>query len=234
MGDLSSTSLDSSRRLLGHLHSMAQLPQNKALQRDQRVHFHDLISEVTDHPIHRILFVRSKSLSAVFTPVKNAWLWKGALLKTLFSSVQSLSRVRLFVTPWTTARQASLSFTISQSLLKFISIELVMPSNHLIPCQPLLLPPSIFPSISLFHWVNSSHSGGQRIGVSASASVLLNEYSGLISFSMDWLDLLAVQGTLKSLLQYHSSKASILLVLSILYNPTLTSIHNYWKNHSFN
>lgn len=72
MGDLSSTSLDSSRRLLGHLHNMAQLPQNKTFQRDQRVNFHDLISEVTDHPIHRILFVRSKSLSSVFTPVKDA------------------------------------------------------------------------------------------------------------------------------------------------------------------
>ena len=113
------------------------------------------------------------------------------------SSVQSLSRVRLFVTPWTTAHQASLSITNSQSLPKPISIKLVMPSNHLILCHPLLLLPSIFPSIRVF----SSQlfaSGGQSIGVSASISVLSMK---LISFRMDWLDLLKVQGTLKNLLQ---------------------------------
>ena len=113
----------------------------------------------------------------------------------------------LFATPWAAACQASLSFTISQSLLKLLSIELMMPSNHLILCCPLLLP-SIFPSITVF-----SSESALRIrwpkywSISISPS---SEYSGLISFRMDWLDLLAVQGTLKSLLQHHSSKASIL------------------------
>ena len=123
--------------------------------------------------------------------------------------VQLLSRVRLFVTSWTAASQASLSMTNSWSLLKLMSIESVMPSNHLILCH-CLLPPSIFPSIRVF-----SNELVLRIrwpkywsfSFSISPS---NEYSGLISFRMDWLDLLAVQGTLKSLLQHHSSKTSIL------------------------
>ena len=125
------------------------------------------------------------------------------------SSVQSLSRVRLFATPWTAAHQAFLSIANSWSLLKLMSIESVIPSNHLILCCPLLLMPSIFPSIRVF-----SNESVLRIrwpkywsfGFSISPS---NEYSGLISFRIDWLDLLAVQGTLKSLLQHHSSKASI-------------------------
>ena len=116
------------------------------------------------------------------------------------SSVQSLSNVRLFATPWTASCQTSLSITNSQSLLKLMSIELVMPSNHLILCHPLLLPPSIFPSIRGF-----SNDSVLRISISPS-----NKYSRLISFRMDWLDLLSVQGTLKNLLQHHSSKASIL------------------------
>ena len=128
----------------------------------------------------------------------------------LISSVQLLSRVWLFATPWIAACQASLSITNSQSLLKLISIESVMPSNHLILCHPLILPPSIFPSIGVF-----SNESVLRIrwpkywsfSFSISPS---NEYSGLISFRIDLLDLLAVQGTLKSLLQHHSSKASIL------------------------
>ena len=127
--------------------------------------------------------------------------------KKIFSSVQSLSCVWLFATPWTAARQASLFITNSQSLLKRISIELVMASNHLILCHPLLLPPSIFPSIRSFQMSQLLASSGQSISFSISPS---NEYSGLISFRMHWLDLLAVQGTLESLLQHHSSKASIL------------------------
>ena len=127
-----------------------------------------------------------------------------------FNSVQSLSHVQLFVTPWTTGHQASLSITNSQSSPKLMSIELVMPSNHLILCHPLLLLPSIFPSIRVF-----SNESALRIrwpkhwsfSITISPS---NEHSGLISFRMDWLDLHAVQGTLKSLLQHHSSKASIL------------------------
>ena len=125
---------------------------------------------------------------------------------SVFVVFQSLSHVQLFATPWTAARQASLSFTMSRSLLKLISVELVMPSNHLNLCHPLLLLPSIFPSIRVFsnelalcirwpkYW---------SFSLSISPS---NEYSGLISFRMDWLDLLAVQGTLKSSLQYHNSK----------------------------
>ena len=130
--------------------------------------------------------------------------------KHKFSSVQSLSHVQLFVTPWTAARQASLSFTISQSLLKFISIELVMPSNHLILCHPLLLLPSIFPSIRVFSNESAPHIRWPKYWSFSFSISPSNEYSGLISCSMDLLDLLAVQGTLKSLLQHHSSKASML------------------------
>ena len=127
-----------------------------------------------------------------------------------FSSVQLLSRVRLFATPWTAAHEASLSITNSQSLFKLMSIESVMPSSHLILCRPLLLLPSIIPSIRIFsnesvlcirwpkYW---------NVSFSVSPS---NKYSVLISFRIDWLDLLAVQGTIKSLLQHHSSKASVL------------------------
>ena len=126
-----------------------------------------------------------------------------------FNSVQSLSRVQLFTTLWTAAHQASLSITNSQSLLKLMSIELVMPSNHLILSRPLLLPPSIFHSIRVFSNESVLCIGWPKYwGFSFSISPS-NEYSGLISFRMDWLDLLAVQGTLKSLLQHHSSKASI-------------------------
>ena len=126
------------------------------------------------------------------------------------SSVQSLSCVQFFATPWTAARQASLSITNSRSLLKLISIESVMPSNHLILCHPLLLPPSIFPSISVFSNESVLHIRWPKYWSFSFSISLSNEYSGLISFRMDWLDLHAVQGTLKSLLQHHSSKASIL------------------------
>ena len=125
-------------------------------------------------------------------------------------SVQSLSHVQLFATPWTAAHQASLSFTTSQSLLELMSIESVMPSNHPILCRPLLLLPSIFPSIRVFPNESVLHIRWPKYwSVSFSISPS-NEYSGLISFRMDRLDLLAVQGTLKSLLQHHSSNASIL------------------------
>ena len=126
------------------------------------------------------------------------------------SSVQSLSCVRLFTTPWAAAHQASLSITNSQSLFKLMSIEPVMPSNHLIHCHPCLLLPSIFPSIRVFSNESDLHIRWPKYwGFSFSISPS-NEYSGLISFRMDWLDLLVVQGTLKSVLQHHSSKASIL------------------------
>ena len=126
-----------------------------------------------------------------------------------FSSVQSLSRVRLFVTPWIAARQASLSITNSQSSLRLTSIESVMPSNHLILCRPLLLLPSIFPSIRVFSNESALRMRPKYWSFSFNISPS-NEHPGLISFMMDWLDLLAVQGTLKSLLQHHSPKASIL------------------------
>ena len=124
-----------------------------------------------------------------------------------FSSVQSLSHVRCFATPWTAARQASLSITNSWSLLKLISVELVMPSNHLILYCPLLLLPLILPTIRVFS--NESVLPIRYWSFSFSISPS-NEHPGLISFRMDWLDLLAVQGTVKSLLQHHSSKASVL------------------------
>ena len=127
-----------------------------------------------------------------------------------FSSVQSLSRVQLFVTPWTAAHQASLAITNSQSLLKLMSIESVMPSNHLIFCHPLLLPPSVFPSIRVFSNESALCSRWPKYWSSSFNINPSNEYSGLISFRIDSLDLLVVQGTLKSLLQHHSSKASIL------------------------
>ena len=126
-----------------------------------------------------------------------------------FISVQLLSHVQLFATPWTEAPQASLSITNSQSLLKLISIESVMPSNHLILCCPLLLA-SIFPSIRAFSNESALHMRWPKYWSFSSNKSPFNEHSGLISFRMDWLDLLAVQGTLKSLLQHHSSKASIL------------------------
>ena len=145
----------------------------------------------------------------------------------------SLSHDPLFATPWTAALQASLFSTNCQSLVKLMSIELVMPSNHLICYSPLLLLPSIFPRIRVL----SSESVLRirwpkylRFSFSISPS---NEYSGLGSFRMDWLNLLAVQGTLKGLLPHHSSKASILQRSAFLYGPTLTSIHDSWINHSF-
>ena len=156
------------------------------------------------------------------------------------SSVQSLSSVRPFVTPWTTACQASLSITNSLSLLKLILIKSVMPSNHLFLCRPLLLPPSIFPSIKVFtnesvlrirwpkYWSFS-------FNISPS-----NEYSGLISFRIDWLDLLAIQGDSNLGIPIQSQESSPApqfkiinsLVLSFLYSQTLTLMLDYWKKHS--
>ena len=120
-----------------------------------------------------------------------------------FRSVQSLSHVRLFATPWTAAPQASLSITDSQSLFKLISIESVMPSNHLILCRPLLLPPSIFPSIRVFSNASTLYIRWPKYSIFSFSISPSNEHSGLISFRMDWLDLLAVQGTVKNLLQHH-------------------------------
>ena len=127
-----------------------------------------------------------------------------------FSSVKSLSHVQLFATPWTAACQASLSITNSRSLFKLTSIESVMPSNYLIFCCPLLLLHLIIPSIRVFSDESVVRIRWPKYGSFSFSISPSNEYSGLISFRMDWLDLLAVQGTLKSLFQHHSSKASIL------------------------
>ena len=146
-------------------------------------------------------------------------------------SVQSLSHVWLFATPWTAAHQASLSITISWSLSKLMSIESVMTSKYLILCRPLLLLPLIFPSISVFSNESALHIRCPKYWSFSFSINPSNEHPGLTSFRMDWLDLLAVQGTLKSLLQHHSSKASI-LGRSAFFIVQLTSIHDYWKNHS--
>ena len=150
----------------------------------------------------------------------------GALCEQ-FSSVQSLSRVRLSVTPWTAARQASLSIANSRSSVRLMSIESAMPSNHLILCCPLFLLPSIFPSIRVFSNESTLHVRWPEYWSFSFNISPSNEYSGLISFRMDWLDLLAFQGTLKSFLQHHSSKASILwrsaFFNSQLSHPYMTS-----------
>ena len=149
------------------------------------------------------------------------------------SSVQSLSCVSLFGTPWTAAFHTSLSITNTWSLLKLTPIELVMPSNHLILCHPLLLSPSIFPSIRVFSNQSALHIRWPKYWNFNFNIRPSNEHPGLNSFRMDWLDLLAVQVTLKSLLQHHRSKGSILsLVLSFLYTPTRPSVCHYWKTHS--
>ena len=148
-------------------------------------------------------------------------------------SLQLLSHVQLFATPWTALHQASLSITNSQSLLKLMSIESVMPSNHFILCHPLFLLPSIFPSIRVFSDESALCIRWPKYWSFSFSISPSNEYSGLISFRIDWLDLFAVQGTLKSLLptlQFESINSS---ALSFLYSPSLTSIHDSWKNHSF-
>ena len=168
-------------------------------------------------------------LSRRFYPI-----WEIAEFSSIqFSSVQLLSCVWLFATPWTAAHQASLSITNSRSLLKLMSFESVMPSNHLILCRSLLLLPSIFPGIRIFsnesalciRWPKYWHCSF-RISPS-------NEHSGLISIRMDRLDVLAVQGTLEESSPTPQFKNINYLVLSFLYSPTLASIHDYWKNHSF-
>ena len=148
------------------------------------------------------------------------------------SSVQLFSCVRLFATPWTAACQASRSITNSQSLLKLMSFESVMPSNHLILCHPLLILPSIFPSIRVFLNESVLHIRWPKYWSLSFSISPSSEYSGLISFRMDWLDLLAVQGTLKysPTSQFKSINSS---ALRFLYSSTLTSIHDFWKNHSF-
>ena len=155
-----------------------------------------------------------------------------SVIRHNLNKVQLLSHVRLFETPWNTACQGFLSINNSWSLLKLIPIESVMSSNHLIFCCPLLLLPSIFPSIRVFSNESALHIWQPKYWSFSFNISPSNEYSGLISFRMDWLDLLAVQGTLKSLLQHHSSKASILQCSAFfivqLSHPYMTT----GKNHS--
>ena len=170
----------------------------------------------------------------IFLPSSTETLFKTEYkLLSAFVVIQSLSRVQLFATPWTTACQVSLSFTISQSLFKLMSIELAMPSNHLILCRPLLLVPSVFPNIGIFSNELTFRIRWPKYWSFSFCVSPSNEYSGLISFTIDWLDLLAVQGTLKSLLQNHSSQTSILWHSAFFYGPVLTCVHDFWKNHSF-
>ena len=148
-----------------------------------------------------------------------------------FSSVQSLSPVQLFVTPWIAARQASLSITNSQSLLKLMSIESVRPSSHLILCGPLILQPPTPPSIRIFFNESNLRMRWPKYWSFSFSISPSNEHPGLISFRMDWLDLLAVQGTQESS-PTPLVKSINFSALSFLHNPTLTSIHDHWKNHS--
>ena len=156
----------------------------------------------SDHTAFRQL---SQSLN---TDILTGSMCYGNRGKEMITSVLSLSRVRLFATPCAAARQASLSITNSRSVLKLMSIELVMPSNHLVLCRPLLLPPSIFPSIKIFSNESALHIRWPKHWSFSFNISPSNEHPGLVSFRMDWLDLLAVQVMLKSLLQHHSSKAS--------------------------
>ena len=156
--------------------------------------------------LHYEIFLTSKSVILLCYSVTNVAM--SAFF--CFSSVQSLSHVQLFATPWTAARQASLSITNSWSLLRLMSIESVMPSNYLIFCRPLLLLPSIFPSINVFSNESVLCIRWPKYWSFSFSISPSNEYSGLIYFRIDLLDLLAVQGTLKNLLQHHSLKASIL------------------------
>ena len=151
----------------------------------------------------------------------------------VISSVQLSSSVMSdSATSWTAAHQISLSITNSWSLFKFMSLELVMPSNYLIPCRPLLFMPSIFPSIRVFPNKSVLPIRWPKYWTFSFSISPSKEYSGLISFIIDWVDLLAVQETLKSLLQHHSSKASI-PQCSAFFIVQLSLIHDYWKNHSF-
>ena len=185
---------------------------------------------------HSVIFeIASKyCISNSFVDYDNSYFIssKGFLPIVQFSSVQLLSRVQLFATPWTAACQASLSITNSWSLLKLMSIESVMLSNHLILCHPLLLLPSIFPSIRVFPNESTLHIRWPKCWSFSFNISPSNEHPGLTSFRMDWLALLAVQGTLKKSSPTPQFKSINSLVLSFLYSPTLTSIHDYWKNHS--
>ena len=171
-----------------------------------------------------------------FSPVAVIWGYSilGCMLLLAVAAVlvQSLSLVWLFATPWTVACQIPLSFTVSRSLLKVMSIESLMRSNHLTLCRPLLLLPSIFPSTRVFPNESALHIRWPQYWSFSFSTSPSNGYLGLISFRINWFDLLAAQGTLKSLFQHHNLKPSI-LQCSAFFEVQLTSVHDYWKNHSF-
>ena len=149
------------------------------------------------------------------------------------SSVESLSRVQLFATPWTEAQQTSVSITNSWSLLKLMSIKSVMPSNYLIFCRPLLFLPSIFPCIRVFSNESTLRMRWPKYWSFSISISLSNEYSGLISFWIDWFDLLQSKELSQESSPTPQFKSINFSALSFLYRPTVTSIHDYWKNHSF-
>ena len=148
-------------------------------------------------------------------------------------AVSSLSHVQLFAVPWIAACQACLSFTVSLSLLKLMSIESLIPSEYLILCHHFLLLPSIFPSIRVFSSESVLHIRWTKNWTLSFSISPFSEYSGRISFSIDWLDLLAVEGTLQESSPTRQFKSINCSALSFFYNPNLTCIHDYWKNHSF-
>ena len=170
----------------------------------------------------KIVHIKKEILNKKKTKNQELYVLVG-LMDKQFSSVQSLSRVQLFMTPWTAAHQASLSITISWTLLKLMSIKLVMSSNHLILSCPLLPLPSMFSSIRVFFSGSALHIRWPKYWSFSFSISPSNEYSGLISSRIDWFDLLAVQGTLKSLLQHHAESNNS-SVLSLLYGPVLTSV----------
>ena len=153
-------------------------------------------------------------------------------MNSKFSSVHSLSHVRLFATPWIAARQGSLSITNSRSSLRLTSIKSVMPSSHLILCRPLLLLPSIPPSIRVFSNESTLRMRWPKYWSFSFSIIPSKEIPGPVSFRMDWLDLLAVQGDSQESSPTPQFKSISSSVISFLYSPTLTSIHDYWKNHS--
>ena len=191
----------------------------------------NLVGWVQDSVLTTVMHQPNTSAVFLNNPLWNLVLFLYHIAYSI-SSVQSLSPVWLFATPWTSAHQASLTNTNSHSLLKLMSIESVMPSYHLILCHPLLLLPSIFPSIRVFCNELALHIRWPNYWSFSFSISPSHENLALISFRMDWFDLPAVPGTLKSLLQHHSSEASILRHC-FPYSPNLTSIQEHWKNHSF-
>ena len=213
---------------------------SQELNKVGHIHWHFLHCSIVEtlNVMKNLVFFSNKVYSHTFPPKSIPFANSVNIIFTIgrsdqIRSGQSLSRVRLFATPWIAACQASLSITNSQSSLRLTSIESVMPSGHLILCRPLLLLPPIPPSIRVF---SSESTLCMRFPKYCSFSFSIipsKEIPGLISFRVDWLDLLAVQGTLNSLLQHHSSKASFLQCSAFFMVQLSHTVHDYWKNQSF-